>query len=81
MAAGGVHTMAIKEDGTLWAWGVNIYGELGDGSTTDKLTPEQIMSVVDKTALTAVINNATTLLGSKSIGTAVGNVSQAAHDV
>ena len=35
---------------------------------------------VDKTALTTAITNATILLASKTIGTAVGNVSQAAHD-
>jgi alpha-tubulin suppressor-like RCC1 family protein len=26
------HTCAIKEDKSLWCWGSNIYGELGDGS-------------------------------------------------
>ena len=28
-AAGGYHTVALKEDGTLWAWGWNDYGQLG----------------------------------------------------
>src|SRR6185436_17247975 len=30
--AGGVHSLALKNDGTLWAWGYNAYGELGNGN-------------------------------------------------
>ena len=40
--AGVYHTVAIKNDGTLWAWGNNYYGQLGDGSTTNKNIPTQI---------------------------------------
>jgi len=37
---GGVfHTTAIKTDGTLWTWGLNSYGRLGDNTTTQRLTP------------------------------------------
>ncbi|MFT3795403.1 T9SS type A sorting domain-containing protein [Flavobacterium sp.] len=36
------HSVGIKEDGTLWAWGRNNYGQLGDGTTADKSTPTQI---------------------------------------
>ena len=36
------HSLAIKTDGTLWAWGFNIYGQLGDGSTVNKSSPIQI---------------------------------------
>jgi len=32
----------VKEDGTLWSWGRNSFGQLGDGTTTDKLVPVQI---------------------------------------
>lgn len=43
-AAGDRHTVAILEDGTLWAWGNNSSGQLGDGTTTDRATPTQIGS-------------------------------------
>ncbi len=39
VAAGGYHTVALKRDGTLWAWGYNDYGQLGDGTTADKPSP------------------------------------------
>jgi alpha-tubulin suppressor-like RCC1 family protein len=37
-------SFGIKGDGTLWAWGKNQYGALGDGTTIDKNTPTQIGS-------------------------------------
>ena len=39
IAAGDSHSLAIKEDGSVWAWGNNYYGQLGDGSTTNKTNP------------------------------------------
>jgi len=32
LAAGGYHSLAIKPDGSLWAWGYNGTGQLGDGT-------------------------------------------------
>ena len=32
IAAGNFHNVAIKSDGSLWAWGDNQYGQLGDGT-------------------------------------------------
>ena len=35
-------TFALKDDGTLWAWGYNGYGELGLGDTDTRQTPAQV---------------------------------------
>ena len=42
LAGGYAHTLALKSDGSLWSWGRNDYGQLGDGTTTDRSTPKQI---------------------------------------
>jgi alpha-tubulin suppressor-like RCC1 family protein len=42
VACGGLHTTAIKTDGTLWAWGYNFYGQVGDTTTTQRTTPVQV---------------------------------------
>jgi hypothetical protein len=35
------HNFALKSDGTVWAWGWNINGQLGDGTTLDSNVPVQ----------------------------------------
>ena len=42
VAAGGDHTVVLKDDGTLWAWGDNSNGDLGDGTWSSKNSPVQI---------------------------------------
>ncbi|HQO58679.1 MAG TPA: hypothetical protein PLT76_08190, partial [Candidatus Omnitrophota bacterium] len=40
---GGVgHTIALKQDKTIWTWGLNSYGQLGDGTLVDRYNPTQI---------------------------------------
>lgn len=41
------YMLAIKNDGTLWAWGTNAAGQLGDGTTTSTSSPIQIGSLND----------------------------------
>jgi alpha-tubulin suppressor-like RCC1 family protein len=46
IAAGGAHSLAIRSDGTLWAWGFNKRGQLGDGTTTHRHSPVQVLTDV-----------------------------------
>ena len=53
IAAGSGHSLALKSDGTLWAWGDNSYGQLGDGTTDNKIIPTKVGSNTDWTAIAA----------------------------
>jgi len=42
VSAGPSHTMAIRTDGTLWGWGNNQHGQIGDNTTWVRHSPVQI---------------------------------------
>ncbi len=42
IAVGRFHNLALDVDGRLWSWGGNVYGQLGDGTTTTRPTPVQV---------------------------------------
>jgi len=44
IAAGYLHSLSALDDGSVWAWGRNDEGELGDGTTVQKLTPVQVLA-------------------------------------
>jgi len=46
VSAGRNFTMALKSDATLWAWGANAIGQLGDSTTISKKTPVKILDDV-----------------------------------
>ncbi|MBD8218985.1 hypothetical protein IFU40_10115 [Microbacterium sp. CFBP 13617] len=43
----------LKKDGTVWAWGNNLYGQLGDGTTTDRQTPAPVLNLSGVTKISA----------------------------
>jgi uncharacterized protein (TIGR03437 family) len=53
VSAGEYHSLALKSDGTVWAWGDNTEGELGDGTTTNRLTPEQVSGITRAVGISA----------------------------
>ena len=53
IAAGYFHSLAVKIDGTVWAWGKNDRGQLGDGTTTDRTTPVQVVNLAGVVAVAA----------------------------
>lgn len=50
IAMGNRHAMAIKNDGSLWAWGWNEYGQLGDGTKVSRSTPVKVDDNVQSVA-------------------------------
>jgi alpha-tubulin suppressor-like RCC1 family protein len=44
VSAGGSYTAAIKTDGTLWLWGDNRCGPIGDGTTSSRSSPVQTVA-------------------------------------
>jgi len=46
VSLGANHTAAIRTDGSLWMWGSNFYGQLGNGSTTDAGAPVRVLDGV-----------------------------------
>ena len=46
-AGGGNHSISIKTDNTLWAWGLNTSGQLGDGTVINRSSPVQIGASID----------------------------------
>jgi alpha-tubulin suppressor-like RCC1 family protein len=43
IAAGGRHSLALLQDGSVWAWGANDAGQVGDGTTTDVVDPVRVI--------------------------------------
>jgi alpha-tubulin suppressor-like RCC1 family protein len=39
VATDGFHTLALRSDGTVWSWGTNDHGEVGDGTTATRFSP------------------------------------------
>jgi alpha-tubulin suppressor-like RCC1 family protein len=54
VAGGWDHSLALRDNGTVWAWGTNYAGQLGDGTTTSSLVPVQVAGL---TAITAIAAN------------------------
>jgi len=53
IAAGAEHILALKDDGTVWAWGWNGFGQLGDGTTENKATAVQVSTLTEVSAIAA----------------------------
>ncbi|MCW5943806.1 MAG: hypothetical protein KIS66_16360 [Fimbriimonadaceae bacterium] len=53
ISAGGLHALALRDDGTVWAWGHNEQGALGDGTYTTRRTPVQVPGLTNVVAISA----------------------------
>ncbi|HEX8535937.1 MAG TPA: RCC1 repeat-containing protein, partial [Cystobacter sp.] len=66
VAAGFTHTLAVSAGGTVWTWGANNEGQLGDGTTETRTTPVQ---VADLSLVTSIIANSNHTVVLKKDGT------------
>ncbi|MCL2600077.1 MAG: hypothetical protein FWD88_02720, partial [Treponema sp.] len=66
-SSGSRHTVAIGRDGTLWAWGNNSDGQLGDGTTTDRHSPVQIGEATNWASVSAGLRYTVAIRGDGSL--------------
>jgi alpha-tubulin suppressor-like RCC1 family protein len=57
VAGGMEHSLVLKSDGTVWAFGENSQGEIGDGTTTMRTTAVQVTGLTGVVAIAASRNS------------------------
>ena len=67
-SAGQAHSLGVRTNGTLWAWGNNSYGRLGDNTTVDKSSPVSVVGGFTDWCQVSIIGNHS--LGVRCNGTA-----------
>jgi alpha-tubulin suppressor-like RCC1 family protein len=67
IGAGDYHSVALNDDGTVWSWGDNGYGQLGDGTTTNRNTPVPVTSLSDVFAVAGGGNHTLALTGNGGV--------------
>lgn len=53
ITAGEAHVCILRNDGTVWCWGYNAHGELGDGTVANRVNPVPVFGIFDATAVGA----------------------------
>ena len=61
--------LAVRSDGTVWTWGTNGSGRLGDGTTEDRPTPVQVTGLENITAVAAGASHSLALASDGTVWT------------
>ena len=73
--ASGFHTLALKSDGSVWTWGYNAFGQLGNGNNTNSSLRVRVVDPGDPsgflTGVTAIAAGGNHSLALKSGGSSV----------
>jgi len=71
IAAGAYHSLAVKGDGTVWAWGYNADGELGNGDATftNSTVPVQVSGLTGCTSVSAGAYHSLAVKGDGTVST------------
>ncbi len=67
VAAGGSHSLGLKNDDTVWAWGNNSSGQLGNGTTTASSTPVQVTGLTGVTDISAGDAHSVAVKGDRTV--------------
>lgn len=69
IAAGASHSLALLKDGTVRAWGMNRWGQVGDGTTVGRNAPVPVPGVRNAVAIGAGTRNSAALLADGTVMT------------
>ncbi|UJF31315.1 RCC1 domain-containing protein [Paenibacillus hexagrammi] len=81
ISSGNAHTLAVKNDGTLWSWGQNYFGQLGSTGLDNQSMPVQVSTLTDVVSAFAGNNHSIALLANGTVWTFGDNTyGQLGHD-
>jgi alpha-tubulin suppressor-like RCC1 family protein len=69
VSAGGNHSLLLRNDGTIWAWGANSSGQIGDGTKTQRTVPIIVAGVTGATAVAAGLSHSAALTSDGQVWT------------
>ncbi len=67
VSCGWSHTLALRADGTVWAWGSGLSGQLGDGQGTDSALPVQVSNLSGVVAIAAGNLHSLAILSNRTV--------------
>jgi hypothetical protein len=67
IAAGGKHSLAVSKDGTVYGWGENRSGQLGDGTVINRLAPVLVRGITNAIAVAAAYDFSVALLADGTV--------------
>jgi alpha-tubulin suppressor-like RCC1 family protein len=73
VSAGAFFTIALRSDGSVWAWGDNNRGALGDGTEANRASPVQVLGIRDVVAIAAGGNHSLAIRGDGTLWAWGGN--------
>ena len=69
IVAGKEHSLALRRDGSVWAWGLNNHGQLGDGTTNTASRAVQVQGIGDVRAIEAGFEHSVALKNDGTVWT------------